>query len=65
MWFLHKRRFKELVDEKKAQQQFIDLQPELEKNDIRAMILGALLAFLPGILVLAGIILFFAWMLSR
>ena len=65
MFFLHKRRFKKLFDEKQAEENFAQVRPELEKGDVPAMIIAAFIAFLPFIIVIAGGLLLFAWIFGR
>jgi uncharacterized RDD family membrane protein YckC len=64
MWFLHKRRFRKLVNEKEAEKNFAEVKPELEKDDPPAMVIAALLVFMPFVLAIIGILLFIAWLLD-
>ena len=65
MFFFGKRRFGRLVDEKKAAKEFGELRGELEKGDLKAMVIAALITFLPLVLAVAGILLLFARWLAR
>ena len=64
MFFLHKRRFKKLVDEKEAEKNFAQVKPELEKGDVPAMVIAALITFMPFVLTIVGFLLLIAWLLS-
>jgi hypothetical protein len=64
MFFLHKRRFKKLVDEKEAEKNFAQVKPELEKGDVPAMVIAALITFMPFVLAIVGLLLLIAWLLS-
>jgi hypothetical protein len=64
MWFLHKRRFGKLVDEKEAEKNFAQVKPELEKGDLPAMVIAALITFMPYVLAIIGLLLLFAWLLG-
>jgi len=64
MWFFHKRKFEKLVDEKEAMNNFAKVRPELEKGDLKAMVIAALVVFLPFILVIIGGMLLIAWLLG-
>jgi len=65
MLFLHKRRFEKLVDEKEAISNFAKTRPEMEKGDLKAMVLAALITFLPVILFIAGGMFLMTWLLGR
>jgi len=65
MLFFHKRRFEKLVDEKEAEKNFAQVKPELEKGDLPAMAIAALIVFMPYVLVIIGILLLFSWLLAR
>jgi len=60
-----KRRFEKIVNEKEAIKKFAEVRPEMEKGDFKAMVIAAILVFLPIILIIAGIMFLFAWFLSR
>jgi len=60
-----RKKFEKLVDEKEAIKKFAGLRPQMEKGDLKAMVIAAVLVFLPAILILAGLMFFFAWLLSR
>jgi len=62
MWFLHKRRFAKLIDEKETAKNFSQVRPELEKGDLPAMIIAALVTFLPYVAIIAGFLLLLAWL---
>ncbi|MDR1836217.1 MAG: hypothetical protein LBQ89_01010 [Treponema sp.] len=64
MWFFHKRRFQKLVDEKEAEKNFAQIKPELEKGDPPAMVIAALLVFMPYVLAFIGVLLLIAWLLG-
>jgi len=65
MLFLHKRKFEKLVDEKEAINSFSKVRPEMEKDDLKAMVIAALITFIPVILFIAGGMFLFAWLLGR
>ena len=65
MWFFHKRRFGKLIDEKEAIKNFEKVRPELEKGDHKAMVIAALLVFIPIILAITGGMFLMAWLLGR
>jgi len=53
MWFLHKGRFKSLVNEEEAEKRFAtEVKPELEKGDVPAMIIAAFIVFAPVLLLI-------------
>jgi len=52
MWFFHKSRFKNLVNEEEAEERFAKVRPELEKGDIPAMIIAAFIVFAPVLLLI-------------
>ena len=54
----------QLVNEKKAEKKFEEVRPELEKTDPPAMIIAALIVFMPFILLIAGVMLLAAWLLA-
>ena len=62
MLFLHKRKFGRLVDEKEAAQKFSEVRPELEKGDLPALIIAAVITFLPYVLALTAVLMLFAWL---
>jgi hypothetical protein len=64
MWFFHKRRFEKLVDEKKALHDFSQSRAELEKGDLPAILIAALVTFIPPVAVIAGVIFLASWLLS-
>jgi len=64
MLFLHKKKFNKLIDEKKAHEEFAKVRPEMEKGDLKAMVIAALIVFLPVIILIAGGMLLFAWLLG-
>ena len=64
MWFLHKRRFSKLIDEKEAEKRFAEVRPELEKGDLPAMIIAALITFMPYILGIIALLLLIAWLVG-
>ena len=64
MWFFHKRHFGKLVDEKEAEKKFAQVRPELEKNDLPAMVIAALIVFMPYVLAIIGVLLLIAWLLG-
>ncbi|MCL2244988.1 MAG: hypothetical protein FWC03_11065 [Treponema sp.] len=64
MFFLHKRKFSKLVDEKEAIKSFNEVKPELEKNDLKAMIIAALIVFIPVILVITAVMFLASWLLG-
>ena len=43
---------------------FAKVRPELEKGDLKAMVIAALVVFLPFILVIIGGMLLIAWLLG-
>ena len=61
MWLFRKNRLNEIVDEKKAEENFARVRPELEKNDLPAIIIAALITFVPYIIAIIGVLLIFAW----
>ena len=65
MWFFHKRRFERLVDEKEAKNNFAKVRPELEKGDLPAMVIAALVVFIPFILIITGGMFLMAWLLGK
>jgi len=60
-----KKKFEKLVDEKKAIKNFAEVRTQMEKGDFKAMVIAAVLVYLPVILIIVGIMFFFAWLLSR
>jgi len=64
MFFLHKRKFEKLVDEKEADRRFAEVRPEMEKSDFKAMVIAALITFMPVILLIIGGMLLFSWLLG-
>jgi len=64
MVFLHKKKFNKLIDEKKAYEEFAKVKPEMEKGDLKAMIIAALLVFIPIILLIIGGMFLFALLLG-
>jgi len=65
MWFLHKRKFEKLVDENEAKRNFAKVRTELEKGDLKAMVIAALVVFIPFILLIIGGMFLLAWLLGR
>jgi len=63
MLFLHKKKFNKLIDEKKASEEFAKVRPEMEKGDLTAMVIAALIVFIPIIILIAGGLLLFSWLL--
>ncbi|MCL2215231.1 MAG: hypothetical protein FWC06_08505 [Treponema sp.] len=61
---MHKRKFEKLVDEKEAVNNFAKTRQEMEKGDLKAMIIAALISFLPVILLIAGGMFLIAWLLG-
>jgi len=53
------------VDEKEAISNFAKTRPEMEKGDLKAMVLAALITFLPVILFIAGGMFLMTWLLGR
>ena len=64
MWFFHKRRFEKLVNEKEAEKNFAQVRPELEKGDLPAIVIAALIVFMPYVLVIVGVLFLIAWLLG-
>jgi len=62
MWFFHKKKFSKLVNEKEAEMKFAQVKSEFEKGDVPAMIIAALIVFMPVILVIVGLLFLFAWL---
>ena len=65
MLFLHKRKFEKLIDEKEAAANFARARSEMEKGDLKAMIIAALIFFMPVILLIAGGMFLIAWLLGK
>jgi len=64
MLFFYKRKFEKLVNEKEAVENFTKARAEMEKGDFKAMVIAALIVFLPVILLITGVILFLAWLIN-
>jgi len=64
MWFFHKRHFKKLIDIKSAEDRFSEVRPEMEKGDLPAIIIAALIVFGPFILMLTGILFLLSWIIG-
>ena len=65
MWFFHKSRFKKLIDIKSAEDRFAEVRPEMEKSDLPAIIIAAIIIFAPFVLVLTGVLLLLSWLIGR
>ena len=65
MWFFHGNRFKKLIDIKSAEDRFSKVRPEMEKGDLPAIIIAAIVVFAPFILVLTGVLLLLSWLIGR
>jgi len=64
MIIFQKHKIDKLVNEKEAVNNFAKVRPEMEKGDFKAMVIAAVIVFLPVILLIAGIMFLFAWLLG-
>jgi len=64
MLFLSRKKFNKIIDEKKAHEEFAKVRPEMEKGDLKAMIIAAIIVFLPVIILIVGGMFLFAWLLG-
>ena len=53
-----------MVDKNEALANFAKVRPEMEKGDLPAMVLAALVVFIPIVLAIIGVLLLFAWLLN-
>jgi len=64
MFFFHKKKFNKMIDEKEAAESFAKVRPEMEKGDLKAMVIAALIVFLPVVLLIIGLLILFAFLLG-
>jgi hypothetical protein len=65
MWFFGKDKFERLINEKESAKRFNEeVRPELEKGDGLAIVIAALLVFMPIVLFAVGLLWLVGWLLG-